>query len=139
MGLLGSRFLAANPPVPKDKIVADVNTDMPTLIAPLLSVEPLGAKHSSLINEVNAAANFLGLEVQEDHIPDQVRFVRSDQYSFLREGIPALHIKYGLKTKSPSFICGSLLMIGLRLTTINLQMNFGMLHLTSVPLPRMSN
>lgn len=103
MGLLGSRYLAANPPVPKEKIVADVNTDMPTLIAPLLSVEPLGAKHSSLLNEVNTAAKFLDLEVQEDHMPDQVRFVRSDQYSFLREGIPALHIKYGLKTKDPSF------------------------------------
>jgi len=103
MGLLGSRYLAANPPVPKDKIVADVNTDMPTLIAPLLSIEPLGARHSTLINEVNAAAGFLGLEVQEDHMPDQVRFVRSDQYSFLREGIPALHVKYGLKTKNPSF------------------------------------
>lgn len=103
MGLLGSRYLAANPPVPKNKIVADVNTDMPTLIAPLLSIAPLGAKHSTLINEVNAAANFLGLEVHEDHIPDQVRFVRSDQYSFIREGIPALHVKYGLKTKNPSF------------------------------------
>lgn len=103
MGLLGSRYLAANPPVPKDKIVADVNTDMPTLIAPLLSIEPLGAKHSTLINEVNAAAKFLGLEVQDDHMPDQVRFVRSDQYSFLREGIPSMHVKYGLKTKNPSF------------------------------------
>ncbi|MFZ9504389.1 MAG: M28 family peptidase [Cyclobacteriaceae bacterium] len=103
MGLLGSRYLAANPPVPKGQIVADVNTDMPTLIAPLLSIEPLGAKHSSLMNEVTSAAQFLGLEVQEDHMPDQVRFVRSDQYSFLREGIPALHVKYGLKTKDPKF------------------------------------
>ena len=102
MGLLGSRFLASNPPVPKDKLVADVNTDMPTLIAPLLSIEPLGAKHSTLMNEVNNAASHLSLEVQEDHMPDQVRFVRSDQYSFIREGIPALHVKYGLKTKSPT-------------------------------------
>lgn len=102
MGLLGSSYLAANPPIDKKKIVANINSDMPTLIAPLLSIEPLGAKHSSLMNEVGKAAAYLNLEVQEDHIPDQVRFVRSDQYSFIREGIPALAIKYGLKTNDPS-------------------------------------
>lgn len=102
MGLLGSSFLAANPPVDKNNIVANVNTDMPTLIAPLLSIEPLGARHSTLMNEVSQAAAYLNLEIQEDHIPDQVRFVRSDQYSFIREGIPALHIKYGLKTNDPT-------------------------------------
>jgi hypothetical protein len=103
MGLLGSRYLATNPPVPNGSIVADVNTDMPTLIAPMLSIEPLGANHSTLINQVNVAAKFLDLEVQPDHMPEQVRFVRSDQYSFIRMGIPALHVKFGLKTKNPNF------------------------------------
>jgi hypothetical protein len=102
-GLLGSGYFASNPTVPKDKIVADVNTDMPTLIAPLLSIEPLGAKHSSLMNQVTKAANYLNLDIMEDHIPEQVRFTRSDQYSFIRQGIPALHVKYGLKTNDPSF------------------------------------
>ncbi|HEY5824807.1 MAG TPA: M28 family peptidase, partial [Cyclobacteriaceae bacterium] len=101
-GLLGSGYFANNPTVPKEKIVADINTDMPTLIAPLLSIEPLGAAHSSLMNEVKNAASFLNLDVMEDHMPDQVRFVRSDQYSFIRQGIPALHVKYGLKTNDPS-------------------------------------
>jgi hypothetical protein len=101
-GLLGSGYFASNPTVPKDKIVADVNTDMPTLIAPLLSIEPLGAKHSSLMNPVTNAANFLNLDIMDDHIPEQVRFTRSDQYSFIRQGIPALHVKYGLKTNDPS-------------------------------------
>ena len=100
MGLLGSRYLAANPPVPKGSIVADINTDMPTLIAPMLSVEPLGAWHSTLIDQVMVAAKHLELEVQQDHMPDQVRFVRSDQYSFIRQGIPAMHVKYGLDRKS---------------------------------------
>lgn len=102
MGLLGSSYFASNPPVPKSQIVADINTDMPTLIAPMLSIEPLGAKHSSLMVPVTKAAKYLGLEVMEDHMPDQVRFVRSDQYSFIKEGIPALHVKYGLKTNDPS-------------------------------------
>ena len=102
MGLLGSAYFAQQPTVPKEKIIANVNTDMPTLIAPLLGVVPLGAEHSSIINHVRKAAGFLGLEVMQDHMPQEVRFVRSDQYSFVLQGIPALHIKYGLKTSNPS-------------------------------------
>ena len=103
MGLLGSSYFAANPTVPKGSIVADVNTDMPTVIAPLLSVVPLGAEHSSLINNVKFAAGYLGLEVEKDPEPNENRFVRSDQYSFVMNGIPALHIKYGSKTNIPGF------------------------------------
>ena len=103
MGLLGSSYFAANPTVPKASIVADVNTDMPTVIAPLLSIVPLGAEHSSLMNNVKFAANYLGLDVEKDPEPNENRFVRSDQYSFVMNGIPALHIKYGTKTNIPGF------------------------------------
>jgi Zn-dependent M28 family amino/carboxypeptidase len=103
MGLIGSSYFAANPPVPKTSIVADVNTDMPTVIAPLLSVVPLGAEHSSLMNNVKFAAGYLGLDVEKDPEPNENRFVRSDQYSFVMNGIPALHIKYGNKSNTPGF------------------------------------
>lgn len=103
MGLLGSAYFAANPTVPKQQIVADVNTDMPTLIAPLLSVAPLGAEHSSLEKHVAFACKELGIEMQKDPMPEEVRFIRSDQYSFVLQGIPALHVKYGIKTADPAF------------------------------------
>ncbi len=103
MGLIGSAYFASNPTVPKASIVADVNTDMPTVIAPLLSVVPLGAEHSSIMNNVKFAAGYLGLEVEKDPEPNENRFVRSDQYSFVLNGIPALHIKYGTKTNVPGF------------------------------------
>lgn len=103
MGLIGSSYFAANPTVPKASIVADVNTDMPTVIAPLLSVVPLGAEHSSIMNNVQFAASYLKLDVEKDPEPEQNRFVRSDQYSFVMNGIPALHIKYGNKTNIPGF------------------------------------
>jgi len=98
LGDLGSGYFAARPTVPVKSIVADVNTDMPTIIAPLLSVTALGAEHSSLAKQVDQAAGYLGLGVEPDPEPKQVRFVRSDQYSFVVNGIPALHIKYGSKT-----------------------------------------
>ncbi|MBF9221725.1 M28 family peptidase [Hymenobacter ruricola] len=98
LGLLGSAAFAANPTVPKAKIVADVNMDMPTLIAPLLSVVALGAPHSSLIEPVKSAAAYMNVALEQDPEPEQNRFIRSDQYSFVTAGIPALHIKYGNKT-----------------------------------------
>jgi hypothetical protein len=103
MGLVGSSYFASNPTVPKSAIVANVNTDMPTVIAPLLSIVPLGAEHSSILGNVNFAADYLGLEVEADPEPEQNRFVRSDQYSFVTNGIPALHIKYGNKSNIPGF------------------------------------
>ena len=98
MGLLGSAYFAKYPTVPANSIVADINTDMPTIIAPLLSVVPLGAPHSSLMQQVSKAASYLNLDIENDPEPEQNRFVRSDQYSFVTQGIPALHIKYGNKT-----------------------------------------
>ncbi|MGI4875743.1 MAG: M28 family peptidase [Janthinobacterium lividum] len=98
MGLLGSAYFAQFPTVPAASLVADINTDMPTLIAPLLSVVPLGADHSSLTTAVAQATAYLGLPVEPDPEPTQNRFIRSDQYSFVLQGIPALHFKYGNKT-----------------------------------------
>jgi Zn-dependent M28 family amino/carboxypeptidase len=98
LGLLGSSAFAANPTVPKAKIVADINMDMPTLIAPLLSVVALGAPHSTLIEPVKKACAYMAIDLEQDPEPEQNRFIRSDQYSFVTAGIPALHIKYGNKT-----------------------------------------
>jgi hypothetical protein len=102
MGLLGSAYFAGHPTVPAEQIVADVNTDMPTLLFPLLSISPLGAAHSSLEKNVAFAAKQLGIEIQDDPMPEEVRFIRSDQYSFVLQGIPSLHVKYGIKAADPS-------------------------------------
>ena len=98
MGLIGSTYFAKYPTVPKSALVADINTDMPTIIAPLLSVVPLGADHSSLLQPVKAAADYLKLTIEPDPEPTQNRFIRSDQYSFVVQGVPALHLKYGNRT-----------------------------------------
>jgi hypothetical protein len=98
LGDMGSSYYAKHPTVPVKSMVADVNTDMPTIIAPLLSVTALGAEHSSLAGKVSQAAAYFGLSVEDDPEPTQARFTRSDQYSFVLAGIPALHIKYGSKT-----------------------------------------
>jgi hypothetical protein len=102
-GLLGSAYFASNPTIPKTSIVGNVNTDMPTIIAPLLSIVPLGAAHSTMAKHVNFAAKTLKLDIEQDPEPEQNFFVRSDQYSFVKEHIPAVNCKYGSKSNIPGF------------------------------------
>jgi Peptidase family M28 len=94
-GLLGSRYFAAHPTVPADKIVADINLDMFLPLYPLKVIEVQGFAESSLGETVRVVARELGVEVQTDREPDQNRFIRSDQYSFIRRGVPALAFKFG--------------------------------------------
>jgi hypothetical protein len=94
-GLLGSRYFAAHPTVPFDKIVADINLDMFLPLYPLKVIEVQGFAESSLGESVRAVAKSLGVEVQTDREPEQNRFIRSDQYSFIRRGVPALAFKFG--------------------------------------------
>lgn len=98
MGLLGSGYYIKLPTVDRKSIVADINTDMPTIIAPFLSAVAIGAEHSSISQSVIKAGNYLHIDIDKDPEPEQNRFVRSDQYSFVKAGIPAIHVKYGNKT-----------------------------------------
>ena len=101
-GLLGSDYFARNPTVPRDGIVADLALDMPFLYHPLLDIVPYGAQHSTLVAPVTRAAQHLGIAIADDPIPEQVLFIRSDHFSFVRQGIPSLFIKSGFKTGDPA-------------------------------------
>lgn len=94
-GLLGSRYFAAHPTVSSDHIVANINLDMFLPLYPLKVIEVQGFAESSLGESVRVVARELGVEVQTDREPDQNRFIRSDQYSFIRRGVPALAFKFG--------------------------------------------
>jgi len=97
-GLLGSDYFARNPTVPAGGMVADLTLDMPFLYHPLKDIVPYGAQHSSLATPVNRAAAKMGLAIGEDPIPEQVLFIRSDHFSFVRQGVPSLFIKSGFQT-----------------------------------------
>ena len=99
-GLLGSRYFVAKPTVPFNRIVANINLDMFMPFYPLKVIEVQGLQESSLGESVRAAAKTLGVEVQTDREPEQNRFIRSDQYSFIRQGIPALAFKFGYEFDS---------------------------------------
>lgn len=100
-GLLGSRYFARRPTVPVSSIVADFNFDMALPIFPLTSVTPIGYDQSSLGKDAAAIGATMGLPITPDPFPDRNVFIRSDQYSFIREGIPALFFKFGFKAGTP--------------------------------------
>jgi Zn-dependent M28 family amino/carboxypeptidase len=100
-GLLGSRYFSLHPTVPKANLVANVNMDMFLPLFPMKSVMVLGLDESSLGDDIRAVATGLGLAVQPDPEPQRNRFIRSDQYSFIREGVPALTMKVGYDEGSP--------------------------------------
>jgi Zn-dependent M28 family amino/carboxypeptidase len=94
-GLLGSKYFASYPTVPRASIVADLNTDMFLPIIPLKILTVLGLNESSLGSDVREVSKQLGVEVQPDPEPLRNSFVRSDQYSFIRQGIPSLAMGIG--------------------------------------------
>jgi Zn-dependent M28 family amino/carboxypeptidase len=100
-GLLGSRYFAGDPTVPKASIVANINMDMFLPLFPMKSVMVLGLDESDLGDRVREVAARSGLAVAADSQPERNRFTRSDQYSFIRQGVPALAMKVGAEPGSP--------------------------------------
>jgi hypothetical protein len=100
-GLLGSRYFAAHPKVEGKQIVADINTDMFLPLFPLKLLTVYGLDESTLGDDIRATAKSLGIRVQPDPEPLRNVFIRSDQYSFIRRGIPALTMKVGFEKGSP--------------------------------------
>jgi hypothetical protein len=95
LGLLGSRAFVAAAQARGQRIVANINTDMFMPLFPMKQVVVFGLEESDLADDARAIATELGVEVQTDPQPQRNRFIRSDQYSFIRAGIPALATKIG--------------------------------------------
>jgi Zn-dependent M28 family amino/carboxypeptidase len=100
-GLQGSRYFAKLPTVPRKRLIADCNMDMFMPIHELKALTLLGIDESTLGDKARAVAAEFHLPIIPDPIPEQRRFTRSDQYSFIREGIPALAFKFGYTKGSP--------------------------------------
>jgi len=101
-GLLGSDYFARHPTEPASQIVANINMDGISLFYEFKDIVALGSEHSSLIQQVDDVAAHMHLEVSPDPMPEENFFIRSDQYSFVKQGVPALSISEGFKTVDPA-------------------------------------
>jgi Zn-dependent M28 family amino/carboxypeptidase len=100
-GLLGSDYFAHYPTVPADAMVANVNLDMPLLLFPIADIIAFGAEHSSLEAQIKTAVALEGFALSPDPMPEEVIFVRSDQYSFVRQGVPSVFLVPGFNSTDP--------------------------------------
>ena len=100
-GLLGSRYFAAHPTVRPRSIVANINIDMFLPIVPLKVLTVYGLAESDLGDMAAQVAQQHGIKAQPDPEPQRNSFIRSDQYNFIRRGIPALAMKVGFEPGSP--------------------------------------
>ena len=100
-GLLGSRYFANKPTVPASSIVADLNTDMFLPLFPMKSLIVQGLEESDLADDLKRVARPMAIEVLSDPEPERNAFTRSDQYSFIKTGVPSLSLKVGFVKNSP--------------------------------------
>jgi hypothetical protein len=94
-GLLGSRYFATNPTVPAASMVADINTDMFLPLYPFKILTVYGLDESTLGDDARAVGQQMDVRVQPDPEPARNVFIRSDQYSFVRRGVPSVMVDIG--------------------------------------------
>ena len=102
-GLLGSRYFAGRPTVPEADIVADLNLDMFMPLFPLKKLHVQGLTESTLAEDARAVGAAHDIEIAMDPEPDRNSFTRTDQYSFVQAGVPALAMKFGWTADSPEY------------------------------------
>ena len=88
--MIGSDYFVRDPALPVDAVIADVNLDMPILTYRFEDVIAYGGTHSTLGGDVARIASAFGVTASPDPDPGQGVFIRSDQFSFARRGVPSL-------------------------------------------------
>ncbi len=100
-GLLGSKYFAAHPTVDGKSIVGDINIDMFLPIVPMKVLRVQGINDSTLGDRAAAIAQLFGVKAVADPEPLRNLFVRSDQYNFIRHGIPSVIMDVFYEPDSP--------------------------------------
>src|SRR5947207_1544480 len=100
-GLLGSKYFVAHPTVAAKSIVADVNVDIFLPIVPLKILKIEGIDESDLGTRAAAIAQSMGIKPIPDPEPLRNAFIRSDQYSFIKKGVPAVKVDVGFELGTP--------------------------------------
>ena len=95
-GLLGSAYYVDNPVLPLSETVGVLNLDRLHLGGPTRDVMIVGEGNSELEDMLRDAALLQGREIHPDPHPERGGYLRSDQFSFARAGVPGLYARAGL-------------------------------------------
>jgi hypothetical protein len=100
-GLMGSKTFATYPTVKGTTLVADINLDMFLPLVPLKALTVLGMDESDLGPAFAKVASKFDVRAERDPEPARNLFIRSDQYSFIRRGVPSITFKFHAEPGSP--------------------------------------
>lgn len=92
-GLLGSSFYAQNPIFPMNKTIACINTDVILFLGKFKDVTVTGYGQSELDSWLSEEADKQGRYIAPDPNPENGMFFRSDQFPFVKEGVPSIFAK----------------------------------------------
>jgi len=95
-GLLGSKYLAENPPVPPGRMAANINVDGINFRGRTQDIVVIGLGKSSLDAIITGLARAQGRTVKPDQFPERGSFYRSDQFNFAKKGVPAAYFSSGI-------------------------------------------
>ena len=91
-GLLGSSFFVANPPIPMEKVAANINVDGVNYLGPTSDMVQLGSDRSTLGPQIEAILKERNRTLGRDQHPERGYFFRSDHFPFAKAGVPALSL-----------------------------------------------
>lgn len=94
-GLLGAESFANDPAVPIGQIASVVDLDQPLLLYDFTDVIAFGGDHSTMGPMIARAVAKAGVTLSPDPMPAETIFVRSDHYTFVKRGVPALMLATG--------------------------------------------
>ena len=100
-GLLGSAFFAANPPVPMDKVAANINIDEINPLGDATDMVQLGSERSSIGPMIEKLLKERGRTLTGDVHPERGYFFRSDHFPFAKAGVPAISLSEPKQFKGP--------------------------------------
>ena len=101
--MLGSRYFAGHPTVPESAITADLNLDMFMPIFPLKKLHVQGLEQSTLAETRRRWGEAHHIVIAPRSGAGRNSFIRTDQYSFVQAGVPALAMKFGWTMGSPEY------------------------------------
>jgi Zn-dependent M28 family amino/carboxypeptidase len=90
-GLLGSKYYAANPVIPANKTVANINMDSLNLLGKVKDISVVGIGKSQMDEILATAAKKQGRTVSGDPKPSSGGYYRSDHFAFANMGVPAMY------------------------------------------------
>ncbi len=101
-GLLGSEYFASHPPLPMDRLAANINVDGANYLGRTKDIVMLGSDRSSLGTMFAELAKARGRIVGEDTHPERGYFFRSDHFPFAKAGVPALSLSEPKQFEGPN-------------------------------------